>query len=277
MTYDIIILSFFPLSAISHTFQNVAFQIIRNSICTNKQYYKIIHFVLCTSALHHPCQISAPVIFVIHSTCHTLWWILHQHEHEASSHCHEVLVAYYIIIVVFLLLLKLLDLQCAIETSHTPSGLLTTVIFSARSLVWTLNALSLEASLCGVVIFHWKSCPHNSTAAPCSLVSNIVQWASLSFVKSISNQIHHGEWRWWCPLGQGTFSPQLCWWWRWCLCGWLDDSFFDQYDGRCDLSKALPNNNYKCIWCRNLQFDMDDVVKMTKWFWKMGKLLNDIM
>ena len=52
-------------------------------------YYNIIHLV-CTFALYHPCQISAPAIFVFHSTCRTPWRTTHRDEREAS-HSHEVI------------------------------------------------------------------------------------------------------------------------------------------------------------------------------------------
>ena len=82
--------------------------------------------------IHFP--ISAPAIFVFHSTSLALCCTVHQHKHEVP-HCHVVFHHHFCFACIVSMAMK-----------QTPSGLTVVIIFSR--LVWTLNALSLEALLC---------------------------------------------------------------------------------------------------------------------------------
>ena len=80
MTYNII-LSFFTKSSIlkclllNHT--HILHKITISSIC-----FPLLRYIIRV-------LVSAPAIFIFHSTCRTRWCTSHQHEHDAS-HCHVV-------------------------------------------------------------------------------------------------------------------------------------------------------------------------------------------
>jgi hypothetical protein len=91
--------------------------------------------------IHFP--ISAPAIFVFHSTSLAPCCTVNQHKHEVP-HCHVVFHHHFCFACIVSMAMK-----------QTPSGLTVVIFFSM--LVWTLNALSLKALLCGVSTLQSKS------------------------------------------------------------------------------------------------------------------------